>query len=242
MLIGCGEGQRIQYVGERLQPLWNSNRTGEVKELMMAVGNKYQKLREECDKLDKLWNNKAFQVSDKTFAEQILPSYRNFISSHRFVLSSDHKSFCFGDTLGNVREIYKNFPVLLFFNRVDWMKSLLNPIFEYCEDERWKRKYPPYDIGLYPVASKQVKTDNCAEEAAANMLMMMLAIVEAEQNFSYAELHWEHLCLWANYLKERMAENASPSIELLDGNDEHVKCVLGLMAYRKLIQLKDAYE
>ena len=34
----------------------------------------------------------------------------------------------------------------------------------------------------------------------------------------------------------------SPSIELLDGNDEHVKCVLGLMAYRKLIQLKDAYE
>ena len=39
-----------------------------------------------------------------------------------------------------------------------------------------------------------------------------------------------------------MAENASPSIELLDGNDEHVKCVLGLMAYRKLIQLKDAYE
>ena len=111
------------------------------------------------------------------------------------------------------------------------MKSLLNPIFEYCEDERWKRKYPPYDIGLYPVASKQVKTDNCAEEAAANMLMMMLAIVEAEQNFSYAELHWEHLCLWANYLKERMAEN-----------DEHVKCVLGLMAYRKLIQLKDAYE
>lgn len=242
LLIGCGEGQRIQYVGERLQPLWNSNRTGEVKELMMAVGNKYQKLREECDKLDKLWNNKAFQVSDKTFAEQILPSYRNFISSHRFVLSSDHKSFCFGDTLGNVREIYKNFPVLLFFNRVDWMKSLLNPIFEYCEDERWKRKYPPYDIGLYPVASKQVKTDNCAEEAAANMLMMMLAIVEAEQNFSYAELHWEHLCLWANYLKERMAENASPSIELLDGNDEHVKCVLGLMAYRKLIQLKDAYE
>ena len=50
------EGQRIQYVGERLQPLWNSNRTGEVKELMMAVGNKYQKLREECDKLDKSIN------------------------------------------------------------------------------------------------------------------------------------------------------------------------------------------
>lgn len=49
------------------------------------------------------------------------------------MLSSDNKSFCFGDTLGNVRDAYRSFPALLFFNRVDWMKSLLNPIFEYCE-------------------------------------------------------------------------------------------------------------
>ena len=242
LLIGYGEGQRIHYVGELLQPLGNDNGKGEVKELMKAVGNRYQKLKEECNKLDNLWNNKAFQVGDKTFAEQILPSYRNFISSHRFVLSSDNKSFCFGDTLGNVRDAYRNFPALLFFNRVDWMKSLLNPIFEYCEDKHWKRKYPPYDIGLYPVASKQIKVDNCAEEAAANMLMMMVAIVEAEQDFSYAELHWSHLCLWANYLEEKMKGEVLPSIELLDANDKRVKCVLGLMAYHKLIQLKDAYE
>lgn len=242
LLIGYGEGQRIQYIGERLQPLWNDNGKGEVKELMKAVGNRYQKLKEECNKLDNLWNNKAFQVGDKTFAEQILPSYRNFISSHRFVLSSDNKSFCFGDTLGNVRDAYRSFPSLLFFNRVDWMKSLLNPIFEYCEDEHWKRKYPPYDIGLYPVASKQIKVDNCAEEAAANMLVMTVAIVEAEQDFSYAELHWSHLCLWANYLEEKMKGEVLPSIELLDANDKRVKCVLGLMAYHKLIQLKDAYE
>ena len=242
LLIGYGEGQRIHYVGELLQPLWNDNGKGEVKELMKAVGNRYQKLKEECNNLDNLWNNKAFQVGDKTFAEQILPSYRNFISSHRFVLSSDNKSFCFGDTLGNVRDAYRNFPALLFFNRVDWMKSLLNPIFEYCEDKHWKRKYPPYDIGLYPVASKQIKVDNCAEEAAANMLMMMVAIVEAEQDFSYAELHWSHLCLWANYLEEKMKGEVLPSIELLDANDKRVKCVLGLMAYHKLIQLKDAYE
>ena len=85
LLIGYGEGQRIHYVGELLQPLWNDNGKGEVKELMKAVGNRYQKLKEECNNLDNLWNNKAFQVGDKTFAEQILPSYRNFISSHRFV-------------------------------------------------------------------------------------------------------------------------------------------------------------
>lgn len=242
LVIGYGEDQRIQYAGKSLLPFWNNNGTGEIKELMKAVGNRYRELKKECDKLDYQWNNKAFQVGEMAFAKQILPYYRNFISSHRFVLSSENKPFCFGDTLGNVREAYKCFPALLFFNRVDWMKSLLNPIFEYCEDEHWKRNYPPYDIGLYPVASKQIKIDNCAEEAAANMLMMMAAIVELQQDFGYAELHWDHLCLWANYLKGKMAENAFPAIELLDANNEHVKCVLGLMAYRKLIQLKDAYE
>ena len=87
-----------------------------------------------------------------------------------------------------------------------------------------------------------MKVDNCAEEAAANMLVMTVVIVEAEQDFSYAELHWSHLCLWANYLEEKMKGEVLPSIELLDANDKRVKCVLGLMAYHKLIQLKDAYE
>ena len=82
---------------------------------MIVVGNRYQKLKEECNKLDNLWNNKAFQVGDKTYAKQMLSSYRNFISSHRFVLSSDNKSFCFGDTLGNVGEAYKNFPCFVVF-------------------------------------------------------------------------------------------------------------------------------
>lgn len=72
LLIGYGEGQRIHYVGELLQPLGMTMEKGEVKELMKAVGNRYQKLKEECNNLDNLWNNKAFQVGDKTFAEQIL--------------------------------------------------------------------------------------------------------------------------------------------------------------------------
>ena len=43
-------------------------------------------------------------------------------------------------------------------------------------------------------------------------------------------------------LEEKMKGEVLPSIELLDANDKRVKCVLGLMAYHKLIQLKDAYE
>ena len=134
----------------------------------------------------------------------MLPSYRNFISSHRFVLSSENKIFCFGDTLGNIREAYESFSTLLYFNRIDWMKSLLDPIFEYCEDNHWVKRYPPYDIGLYPIINKQVKLDDNAVAVAADMLMMMAVIVEVEQDFSYADAHWNLLCLWADYLREKM--------------------------------------
>ena len=238
LLLGYEEGKTFQYSGESLRPLWNKGGTREIKELMMSVGNRYQELKAECSKLDYRWNIKAFQAGNKAFAEQMLPAYRNFISSHRFVSSSDNKLFCFGDTLGNVREAYENFPTLLFFNRTDWMKGLLNPVFAYCEDIHWIKKYPPYDIGLYPIASKQVKLEDCAVEAAANMLMMTTAIVEAEQDFGYADMHWKQLCLWADYLQERMKNMTFPSVGLLDNDDERVKCVLGLMAYRKLVQLK----
>ncbi len=42
------------------------------------------------------------------------------------------------------------------------MKSLLDPVFIYCEGIYWNKKHPPYDIGLYPVSGKQVKLESCA--------------------------------------------------------------------------------
>ena len=242
LLIGYEEGQTLQYGGENLRPFWNNDGAKEVKELMKSVGNRCQELRQESEKLDYKWNDKALQVGGETLAEYILPAYRNFLSSHRFVLSPDDKLFCFGDTLGNVREAYKSFPALLFFNRVDWMKSLLDPVFIYCEGIYWNKKHPPYDIGLYPVSGKQVKLESCAVEAAANMLIMTTAIVEAEQDFGYADMHWSQLILWADYLQKRIKKETFPLEGLLGENDECVKCTLGLEAYRRLIQLKEAYE
>lgn len=84
--------------------------------------------------------------------------------------------------------------------------------------------------------------EDCAVEAAANMLMMTTVVVEAEQDFGYADVHWEQLCLWANYLQERMKKETFPVSELLDEKDERVKCVLGLKAYHKLVQWRKAYE
>ena len=85
-----------------------------------------------------------------------------------------------------------------------------------------------------------MKVDDYAVEMAADMLIMITAIVEAEQDFGYADAHWNLLCLWADYLREKMEKDVYPCEGLLNEDDERVKCVLGLMAYRKLIQLKES--
>lgn len=239
--MGYEEGRILQYEGENLLPLWNKDGKREIKELLKSVGDRYLEIRDELDKLDAKWNIKLMQTGDKLFAGQMLLSYRDFTSSHRFVSSSEYPLFCFGDTLGNVREAYESFPSLLTFNRVDWMKGLLNPIFEYCKNPYYTKKYPPYDMGLYPIVNKQEKLEACSEEAAANMLMMTAVVVETEKDFSYAALHWELLCLWADFLQDRMNKEGYFSDELLDKYDKQVKCVLGLMAFRKLVQMREVY-
>lgn len=241
LLFGYNERDSLQYEGENLIPYWNREGDNELLDLLVETGERYMILENECKDLDYQWNKRAFRFNDGKFAEKMFHSYRNFYASHRFVETSEGKKYCFADTLGCVRDAYKNFPSLMFFERIDCMKALLDPIFEYCESGYWRKRYPPYDIGLYPVANRQVKVKDYGVEVAADMLMMVAAMVEKEKDFDYADLHWETLSRWAGYLRENLPEEHSPADELLNGNDERVKCVLGLKAYYKLIELKDVY-
>lgn len=241
LLLGYEENRALQYKGNDLNPYWNKSGSSSVEELLKSVGDRYRTLQEECDKIDYQCNMKAFQAAGgRKYVEEVISLYRRFMSTHRLVMTEDKKLFCLGDTLGNVRRTYNDFPILLFFNRIEWMKGLLDPIFEYCENGNWVKKFPPYDIGLFPMINRQAKIDDCSVEVAADMLMMVAAIIDAEGNSEYADLHWKVLTQWAAYLNDSMMKESVSSNELLNGNDERVKRVLGWMAYQKLIRLREA--
>lgn len=242
LLFGYVERDSLQYEGENLMPYWNRKGNQNIQDMLVSMGERYLILEDECNNIDYQWNKKAFQLGNENFAEKIILSYREFLASHRFVETSDGKKFCFADTLGSVRDAYCYFPSLMFFNRVDWMKNLLDPIFTYSENGYWKKEYPPYDIGLYPIINRQVKKDDCGVEVAADMLMLVVAIVELEKNFDYARMHWGTLCRWADYLKESILEKNSDCDGLVGENDERVKRILGWMAYRRLTHLKKIYD
>lgn len=99
-------------------------------------------IKEKCNEMDNLLKENAFRNGYESNVAQILPMYRNFMANHRLVVGMDNKIYCFGDTLGNIREIYRCFPTLLFWRRVDLMKGLLNAVFETCEHNDWVKNIP----------------------------------------------------------------------------------------------------
>lgn len=238
LLVGYGKKQVLQYAGEGLLPYWNSDGKKNVAMMLRTVAEKYQRLKEGCDRMDERWDKDCLSMVDKEYAGEMITNYRNFAATHHFMRNSDGELLCFGDSLGSVRLAYNNLSTLLFFNRMDWLKGLLNPIFGYCENgENWLRKYPPYDIGKYPTANYQLEDNKDGVESAADMLMMVLALVKAEEDFDYADLHWKMLCQWADYLEH--SEQEMHSDGLLDGTEKLEKRKLGLNAYQELKLLKE---
>ena len=235
LLLGYEEDRIMQYEGENIYPCWNKGGEKTIKDIMRLVGDQCWSLKSKCDETDDLLKENAFRNGYKKLA-QILPVYRNFMANHRLVMNTDNKFYCFGDTLGNIREAYECFPALLLWGRVDLMKGLLNSVFETCENSDWVKSYPPYDIGTYPISGRQSSVEDHSIEVAADMLMMTLTIVELENDFDYAEKHWGLLQQWAVYLESCMQNESDFIPELLNENDERVKRVLGWKAYQKLVQ------
>lgn len=235
LLLGYKDKEELQYEGDILSPSWNKEGKKTLTDMLELIGNRCWDLKSKCDMADARWYQDGMKTKGRNFIEKMIPEYRNFLATHRFVVTPDNQFFCFGNTLGGIRESYSDFPTLMFFNRIDWMKGLLNPIFESCKNIDWVKKYPPYDIGIYPVARRQVNMEDHAIEVAADMLMMTLAIVEAERSFKYAAKYWDLLSQWANYLETCMPDISIISDDMLDSNDERVKRILGYKAYQQLL-------
>lgn len=201
-ILGYKEKRPIQFEGENLLPYWNKKGERNIEELMTYIRRNHKTLKSNCDKQDGLWNKKVVVEGVKDNGLCMIPAYREFVSTHYFVTYDKGCLMCFGDTLGCVSESFNEFPVLKFYERTDWMKGLLDPVFVYCENVNWPKSFPPYDIGLFPVANRQVSINDCGVEVASFMLKMVESISATEKNNDYATKNMRLLNIWREYLKD----------------------------------------
>jgi hypothetical protein len=178
----------VQYNGDNLLPAWTEGGKRKLADRLAYYETHLTELQQACDTMDSQCTGKS--------------GLREFVSTHHFVTAQDGRLFCFNDTLGCVREAFRNFPTLVTFGRTEWMRALLDPIFEYSEDSFWTKPYPPYDLGMYPVGSRQWWLGpDYGSELAADMLTMTATVCKTEGKSDYAQEHWRILARWAEALK-----------------------------------------
>lgn len=236
LLIGFDELSALLYFGENLPPYWKRNDNHSMEKELKKARNQYKAIKKECDRTDQEWMNKAIATGGIEFAEQHIPSYRNLMAPYRLAETPDGNPIYFAYAIGSVEEAYAVAPKLLFFERIELVKALLNPIFDYSEKGKWVKRYPARDVGKYPIASVQESEKDMPVADAANMLMMVEMIIHVEGNPEYAKQHWQQLAKWGEYLNTIVVEKVYPADTSIEMKDRQAKKALGLSAYRRLLK------
>ena len=208
IMVGYDDIYSIQYFGENIRPYWNRNGDSTIEEQFALAAKEYKSLVKRCEKFDNELMAEAREAGGKEYAELCALAYRQAIAAHKLIETPQGKlawvskeNFSNG-CLGTVDVTYPSVPMFLCYNP-EFVKAMMEFIFDYCESDEWQHPFPAHDIGRYPLANGQVYSTPMPVEESGNMLVMAGAISHIEGNVEYASKHWDILKQWADFLVER---------------------------------------
>lgn len=250
LMLGYDDIYSVQYFGENLRPYWNRNGNETIVNQFVSASKDYKQLMEECTRFDNALMSEATVVGGKEYAELCALAYRQAIAAHKLVeapngdmLFLSKENFSNG-SIGTVDITYPSSPLFLYYNP-ELAKALLNHIFYYSESGKWNKPFAAHDIGTYPIGNGQTYGGDMPIEESGNMLIVTAAIAAVEGNAKYAELHWETLTTWADYLvKYGLDPENQLCTDDFAGHFAHnanlsIKAILGIASYGYLAQMLD---
>lgn len=244
-LIAYDDIYSVQYFEENLRPYWNRNGDSSIEQQLCLAEKEYSSLMKKCAAFDREMFAEAVEKGGRQYAELCALAYRQAYSAHKLVqlpggdiafFSKENNS---NGSIGTVDVTYPSVPVFLKYNP-ELCAGLLNFIFDYSESGRWTKPFPAHDLGTYPIAGGQTYPKDMPVEEGGNMLILTAAVCRTQNDWAYADRHWEVLTVWEEYLEQfgldpddqlctddfagPMAHNANLS----------VKAILGIASYAQM--------
>ncbi len=238
------------YFGENLKAYWkNDGKT--IEQAIKEAVNDYSELVEKCTAFSAEIKTQAIEKGGEEYAELLLLAYRQVMAAHKLVVDKNGNNLyvskeCFSNGCAATVDVtYPSAPLYLLYNP-ELLKGMLRPVFHYASTDEWKYDFAPHDVGQYPILNGQVYAENRLEyqmpvEECGNMIILMSAICDAEDDVSFAKEHIATLQKWSEYL---IRYGLDPEHQLCTddfaGHLAHnvnlsIKAIMGIAGYSKIL-------
>ncbi len=201
--------ESMVYFGKNLKAYWKKDGKT-IEEAIKEAADEYDELLCKCNDFSETLKKDAEAKGGKKYAELLLLAYRQVMAAHKLVADENGNNLyiskeCFSNGCAATVDVtYPSAPMYLLYN-TELLKGMLRPIFRYSNTKEWIFDFAPHDAGCYPFVNGQVYGDNALKyqmpvEECGNMIILVAAICEKENDYSFALENIELLDKWSKYL------------------------------------------
>ena len=249
----------VLYFGQNLRAFWKRDGKS-IDQLLTESFAQYGQIARRAAQFDAALMEDLKQAGGVNYQYIGALAYRQALAANKIVADKNGMPLMFSKEnnsngcMGTVDVFYPFAPQVLLLNPT-LAKASFVPILEYGRSERWKFPFAPHDIGTYPHAMGQVygggersEENQMPVEESGNMILLVAAVVEAENDVAFARAYWDVLTVWAEYLKSK---GLDPENQLCTddfaGHLAHnvnlsLKAIVALGAYAKMADRMGEHE
>lgn len=188
IIIGYDDVFSIQYWGNNLRPFWNRKDDKKMEQVLNHAFNDYNKMLKACNIL-----NKQLRTTHNIF------NFRELLSS--FWIVEDEADGLLLFSPNGVTDMLRSSSLFLSYN-CELLKAQLTPLLLYCKSDKWEPRYPPSNMGNYPLVNGFISSSQSSVDVASNMLFLLSMITAIDGNTDYIEQYWSTITLWNEFLQQ----------------------------------------
>ena len=240
----------ISYFGDNLNAYWKKDGKTIISAISEAL-QEYDILKAKCDEFSARLYQEAAEKGNEQYAELVALAYRQVMAAHKLVVDTNGNNLyiskeCFSNGCAATVDVtYPSAPMYLRYNP-ELLKAMLRPIYHFARSDAWEYDFAPHDVGKYPILNGQAYFKNARErqmpiEECGNMLILMSAICDAENNTDFAVSQLELLEMWVKYLIEYGEDPGNQfCTDDFAGHMAHncnlsIKAIMGIAGYSRIL-------